>query len=351
MTPKSERFRQPAEWERHEAVWLAWPSDASLWAENLAPARDAFVALCAAIADVDPLAGRPRGERIDLLVPDADQEQAALRALAGIPVGVHRVPFGDIWLRDIAPIFVRSPSGAVAAVRFGFNGWGGKYVLPHDDGVSPRIAELSGLPTFSFDWVLEGGSVDVDGLGTCLTTRQCLLNPNRNPGLDAAALERGLGEALGVEKVLWLEEGLVNDHTDGHVDTIARFVAPGVVVCMDPWDREDPNRLVLTDIIRQLGSFTDAKGRPLEVVRLPSPGTVLDREGNVMPASYINFYVGNATVAVPTYGSPYDEAAVEIVTRLFPGRRTVGIAAKAILSGGGAFHCISQQQPAGGGEP
>jgi agmatine deiminase len=342
MTPRSEQFRQPGEWEPHEAVWLAWPSDEELWKRDLGPAREAFVSLCRAINEGP-------GERIDLLVPDAKQESAAADALSGIPVRVHRVPFGDIWLRDIAPIFVRSPSGEVAAVRFQFNGWGGKYVLPHDDEVSEAIAGLSSLRQFRCDWILEGGSVDVDGEGTCLTTRQCLLNPNRNPQLDQAGLEKGLLEALGVERVLWLGAGLANDHTDGHVDTLARFVRPGVVVCMDPWDREDPNRLVLIEVIKQLGAFEDARGRQLEVVRVPSPGRVTDAQGAVLPASYVNFYIGNATVVVPTYGSPYDAAAVEIVARLFPERKTVGISAKAILSGGGAFHCITQQQPAAGG--
>jgi agmatine deiminase len=338
MSPHAEHFRQPAEWEPHAACWLAWPSDGELWQDHLAPARAEFTALCEAIGP---------GEALEVLVPDATQEQMARAALQRARPRFHRIPFGDIWMRDIAPIFVRAPSSAVAAVRFRFNGWGGKYVLPHDDQVAASVAAASRLKTFTCDFVLEGGSVDVDGEGTCLTTRQCLLNANRAPNADPQRVEAGLREALGVERVLWLDEGLLNDHTDGHVDTVARFVRPAVVVCMAPNGSDDPNRHVLEDIAARLHSFVDARGRTLEVVQIPSPGRVVDGEGRVMPASYVNFYIGNEAVAVPTYGVPSDAAAVAGVARLFPKRRTVGLSARAILSGGGAFHCITQQQPAG----
>ena len=254
------------------------------------------------------------------------------------------MPFGDIWLRDTAPIFVLGPGGA-AAVTFGFNGWGGKYVLEHDDGVSARIAERAGVRVFSFDRVLEGGSVDTDGQGTILTTRQCLLHPNRNPGATAPELEAMLGEALGAEKVLWLGEGLLNDHTDGHIDTLARFVRPGVVVAMRP-SPGDPNREVLDTIVSDLSSMVDASGRRLEVLRIPSPGLIEGDDGRPMPASYVNFVIGNRAVVVPTYGSPHDDEAVERIGQIFPDRRAIGVPAKAILTGGGAFHCITQQEPA-----
>jgi agmatine deiminase len=258
---------------------------------------------------------------------------------------VHTIPFGDIWLRDTAPIFLLGASGAARAACFAFNGWGGKYVLPYDDGVATRIAAVSGARATVSRYVLEGGSVEADGEGTLLTTRQCLLHPNRNPGLAQAAVEASLREALGVEKVLWLTEGLMNDHTDGHIDTVARFVAPGAVVCMDVSGDDDPNARVLEVIGRELEQMTDARGRRLTVVRVPSPGRIVGRDGAVMPASYVNFYIGNRAVVVPTYGSPYDEEAVESIARLFPTRLTVGIDARSILSGGGAFHCITQQQP------
>jgi agmatine deiminase len=332
--------RQPAEWDRHSACWLAWPSHGHLWRSNLGPAQSEFTALCAAIAE-------DGGEALDILVQDDGAETEARQALAPLrgQARFHRVAVGDIWLRDTAPIFVKSRSGALGAACFRFNGWGGKYVLPGDDEVAGRVAALCGLPVFNHDWILEGGSVEVDGQGTVLTTRQCLLNPNRNPGMDQTDLEHSLREGLGAEKVLWLEEGLINDHTDGHIDTLARFIAPGVVVCMEARDAGDPNAATLDRIASDLAAFTDAQGRKLQVVRVPSPGIVRNEDGELLPASFVNFYIGNGTVIVPTYGTPHDEAAVAALAPLFPGRRVLGRSARAILSGGGAFHCITQQQP------
>ncbi len=345
-TPRAAGFRQPAEWDRHEAVWLAWPSHEDLWGDALAKVRSAFTAFASAIADMNPATGGPRGERLDVLVPDRENEAAAKAALAGLGARFHRIPFGDIWLRDTGPVFLTGPGGMRATASFGFNGWGGKYVLPGDNGVSSRIAEAASLPAFRFPWVLEGGSVEVDGEGACLTTRQCLLNPNRNPGMSREATEAGLGDALGVTTVLWLGDGLRSDHTDGHVDTLARFVAPGVVVCMSPAGRGDPNRDALRQVARDLASFRDAEGRVLRIAEIPSPGLVLDARGEVMPASYVNFYIANTTVVVPAYGVPNDEAATAGVAKLFPTRRTVSVPARDLLEGGGAFHCITQQVPA-----
>jgi agmatine deiminase len=344
-TPRAAGFRQPAEWEPHEACWLAWPSHEDLWGAALGPIRAVFVELARAIADPDPATGTPRGEKLEILVPDAASTVLARAALRGLPCRFHRIPFGDIWLRDTAPLFLTSPGGETATVSFDFNGWGGKYVLPHDGEVSARIAEAAGVPAFRFPWVLEGGAVEGDGEGTCLTTRQCLLNPNRNPGVGIDAIETGLREALGVTSVLWLHDGLLNDHTDGHVDTLARFVAPGVVVCMRPSGSFDPNMNTLLEIEGDLCSFRDARGRRLKVVTIPSPGRVVDSQGAVLPASYVNFYIANRAVIVPAYGSPCDEEARASIARLFPGRRTVSFQAKVLLSGGGAFHCITQQQP------
>lgn len=340
-----EGFRQPAEWDSHQACWVGWPHLAEEWRDDLEPARREVAELCRAITDPDPQTGARRGETVRVLVPDEETERSAYHALVGVPVAFHRVTFGDIWLRDIAPIFVSDGRGTVAATRYAFNGWGGKYVFDGDPQVAARIAEITGLDCYEYPFVLEGGAVDVDGEGTLLTTRQCLLNENRNPGMDQAAVERGLRDALGAERVLWLEEGLANDHTDGHVDTVARFVAPGVVVCMEARDEDDPNRRVLSAIASRLAGMEDARGRRLEVVRIPSPGRVRDTAGRVMPASYANFYIGNRVVAVPTYGSRWDQEAVESLAQLFPDRRTVGLPAKAILTGGGAFHCITQQEP------
>ncbi len=336
--------RLPAEWTPHEATWLAWPAHADLWGENLAPAQRAFVALCEGIAS-GPAETR---EELRILVRDGEAEEGARAALGHLAPRLHRIPYGDIWLRDTAPIFVRDEAGRVVPTVFAFNGWGGKYVLPGDDGVARAIAATTGVSGEVFPWVLEGGSVEVDGEGTVLTTRQCLLHENRNPGMGREAIERGLVEALGAERVLWLGEGLLNDHTDGHVDTIARFVAPGVVVAMEPSGADNPNREALLQILGDLRAMRDAAGRSIEVVTVPSPGRILDAEGRIMPASYVNFYIANHAVVVPTYGAPADEAAVARIAALFPGRRTTGVDARAVLTGGGAFHCITQQVPRGG---
>lgn len=341
----STHFFQPAEWELHESCWLAWPSHEDLWGEILEEVQREFVALCTAIADPDPVTGFSRGEQLEILVPDAKQLKIAQKALLGLSVRFHLIPFGDIWLRDTAPVFMKDSKGRLVALCFGFNGWGGKYELPHDREVSSQVAVASGRRSVSIPWVLEGGSIEVDGEGTCLTSRQCLLNPNRNPLMGQAEIEKGLQETYGVQKVIWLNDGLLNDHTDGHIDTIARYAGPGLVLCMEAREENDPNREVMLEIARDLENATDAKGRKLSVIRVPSPGRVLDEDGEVMPASYLNFYISNTTVVVPTYGSPYDAEAVAIIAKYFPSRRTVGRSARAILEGGGAFHCITQQVP------
>ena len=356
--------RLPAEWEAHEGCWLAWPSHAELWEPDLSRVRGEFTALCRAIAGPQLGAGAEThgAERLRVLVADHTQARLAAEALEGLGATLYRVPFGDIWLRDTGPLFVcdaptkqRSeastrPSakqqGEVRAACFRFNGWGGKYVYAHDDTVAEAIATSQGSEASRFDWVLEGGAVEVDGQGTCLTTRDCLLNPNRCHGPDPQRVERRLARALGVSKVLWLSGALANDHTDGHVDTLARFVAHGVVACMEPCGSEEPNRDVLESVRRQLASARDAWGRPLELVVLPSPGTVLGRSGQVMPASYLNFYIANRSLVVPTFGVPQDETALRVLEQCFPGRVVVGIGANALLEGGGAFHCITQQVPA-----
>jgi len=338
-TPQAQGFLQPAEWASHAACWVAWPSDASLWLENLEPARVAWTKMARAIAT---------GETLEVLVPDATNEVLARKALSGTEARFHRVRFGDIWLRDTAPIFVRKASGEVASARFGFNGWGGKYVLQHDSEVASRIAVLAGMREFATPWILEGGSIDVDGEGACLTTRQCLLNPNRNPQLSASGIEEGLQEQLGIEKTIWLGDGLLNDHTDGHVDNVARFVGSGRVLCMRPSGSDDPNRKALENIAGELAQARDANGRKLAVVQIPSPGLVAGKngeDGSPMPASYANFYIGNRAVVVPAYGTRFDDEAAKAIGELFPRRSIVPVDANVILTGGGAFHCITQQVP------
>jgi agmatine deiminase len=344
-TPASLGFTQPAEWQPHQACWLAFPSPPEWQRELLEAARVEFVELCRAIADPDPMTGMAQGEQLEILVQDADMQAVAAAQLQGIPARFHQISYGDLWLRDIGPIFLKNTQGELATVRFQFNGWGEKYLFPEDLKIAETITQITGVTGFEFPFILEGGAIETDGEGTCLTTRQCLLNPNRNPQLSQGSMEAGLRNALGFEKILWLDSGLQNDHTDGHIDTLARFIAPGVVLCMQAESNDDPNAVALSEIIETLTSMSDAQGRPLNVVTIPSPGLVLDQQGEIMPASYANFYIGNRTVVVPTYGVPADAAAVAAIAQYFPHRKTVGCSARAILYGGGAFHCITQQQP------
>lgn len=336
------KYRMPAEWESHAACWVAWPSAADLWGEDLRTVQDEFVGLCRGIAHA-PAGGR--AEKINILVPTAKRRKEAQDRLSGIEAEYFDIDFGDIWLRDTAPIFVRQVQGPLVAACFHFNGWGDKYDLPHDSDVAARVAEAFGGPSLLENWILEGGSIEVDGEGTCLTTEQCLLNPNRNPEFSRAQIESRLADIFGVRKTLWLKEGLINDHTDGHIDTLARFVAPGEVVCMSPFGSDDPNAAVLDSIAAQLETMTDAQGRKLKVHRIPSPGRFENRDGEIQAASHVNFYIANHSVVVPTYGTASANAAVEGLAKLFPGRKVIGSSAKSILSGGGAFHCITQQQP------
>ena len=333
----------PAEWSPHDAVWTAWPHDPDQWLEGVVAPQRALMQMVAAIVDLGD--GRPRGERVELLVRDAGDEAAARLLLGPAAAGVrfHQLPYGDVWLRDTGPIFV-TRGGEVSAARFQFDGWGGKYLMEGDTEVAARVAARAGVRGAAFEFVLEGGAVEVDGEGTVLTTRQCLLGGARNPGLDQRALEARLAWALGARHVVWLDRGLANDHTDGHIDTLARFVAPGVVACMEPAPG-DPNREALAGILADLEAARAASGQRLEVVTVPSPGTVEDAAGNLMPASYMNFYVANTTVVVPTYGVAADDAAVSAIAAMFPTRRTVAVDGKPVVVGGGAFHCSTQQQP------
>jgi len=341
----SDFYRYPAEWELHEACWLAWPSDEALWEEDLLGAQLEFAELCKAITDYDSETKTFKGERLEILVSSPSAHLVAKKVLEGLPVRFHEIPYGDIWLRDTAPLFIEKNDREIVAQIFQFNGWGEKYILKGDQDVGVKIANASKLVSQSIPFILEGGSLETDGLGTCLTSEQCLLNPNRNKGMNIRQVENVLGESLGIKKTIWLKQGLLNDHTDGHIDTLARFVAPGVVICMSPANKEDPNELVLHEIRETLTQSTDAQGKKLKVLEVPSPGPVKDETGSFMPASYMNFYIGNSSVVGPTYGAPNDDKAVQFISDLFPKRKVVGRSARIILEGGGAFHCITQQQP------
>ena len=328
----------PAEWSPHRAMWVGWPSHGELWEENLEPAQAEVEALVRALVG-------PGRERVKLLVGKAEALAGARARFAGVAdVEVVEGRFGDIWLRDTGPIFGEASATAAA---FRFNGWGGKYQLEHDETVATQIGDQSGTPLDRHDFILEGGALDHDGQGTILTTRQCLLNPNRNPGWTGSAAETALVASLGARKVLWLGDGLLNDHTDGHVDNLARFVAPGVVACPVAWGRGDPNDDVYAEVARTLSAMTDAEGRTIRILPLPSPGFVGDEDEKPIPASHMNFLIANGAVIVPTYG---DARAADLVCQglktVFPDREIIPLPSLAILSGGGSFHCISQQEPA-----
>ena len=321
--------RQAPEWSPHEFVWIGFPSHAGLWEDDLGSAQEEVAAFAEAVH-----AGG-RGEEVRLVAADP---LSARRAAELAPFAtVVEEPFGDIWLRDTGPI-VLERGGARIARSFRFNGWGGKYELEGDDSIGLRLAAAAGLDATRCNWILEGGAVETDGTGLAVTTEQCLLNPNRNSGMSRSEMEARLRLDLGIDRVLWLGEGLRHDHTDGHVDNLARFVAEGVLAIPVGAGEDDPNAAVYEDARRRAEAFG------LTVVPLPSPGPVV-RDGEPVPASYMNFYVANQAVVVPLYGAPNDAAAVEAIGALFPGRQAVGIRADHILTGGGSFHCISQQVP------
>ncbi|UZK64835.1 agmatine deiminase family protein [Sphingomonas sp. M1-B02] len=317
----------PPEWAPHDAVWIGFPSHPELWLDDLEPARAEVTAFATAVH------AEGRGEKVILVAAD-EEAAAAARKHAGSVARVIVEPFGDIWLRDTGPII----DGAGVAHDFGFNGWGGKYDLEGDDDVGLRLARRQHLRAEGHDWILEGGAIDGDGTGLAVTTEQCLLNHNRNPGLSRAEIEGLLKADLGYCRVLWLGDGLVNDHTDGHVDNLARFVGENRLLIPEATDN-DPNWRIYQDAAQRAARFG------VDVVRFPSPGRVLGPDEEIVPASYMNFYIGNAAVVVPLYGKENDEAAMAALGELFPGRAIVGQRADHILTGGGSFHCISQQIP------
>lgn len=327
----------PAEWAPQTAIWTAWPADASEWNDDLASPRADVAALVKVLSD--------NGNHVRLLVNGDEAAQSALAAV-GNAAEMVSAKYGDIWLRDTGPIFAFR-DGERVALRFRTNSWGGKYDLPDDATVGDRMAELADSEIVRFAFVLEGGAVDHDGEGTVLATKQTLLNPNRN-GWTAEQAEAALAQ-FGTKKVIWVDEGLLGDHTDGHIDNIARFVAPGRVVCQAPAGDDDPNAAILDAIARRLEDATDAAGRKLEVIRIPGAGLYRNALGGMSPASHMNFAIANNVVVVPTYGAPTQDAALAALRAVFPGRKVIGVSSRGLLgagdAGGGSFHCITQQEP------
>jgi agmatine deiminase len=320
----------PAEWSRHEAVWIGFPSDPELWTDDIEPAQDQVAAFARAVrAD-------GKGEAVRLICAN---EAAADRAVA-LKTGAEILilPFFDIWLRDTGPLVTMADDGGRLAIDYRGNGWGGKYPSPLDDALGELLCIAGGLKREPRGMILEGGAIDVDGAGLLVTTEQCLLNPNRNPNMTRADIAAQLNLDLGTQRVLWLGDGLFGDHTDGHVDNLARFVAPGVLALPEPDGPDDPNADVYAD------AWARARDFGVKLVPLPSPGRI-EIDGQVAAASYMNFYIGNAAVVVPTHGAANDDAAVNAIAALFPDRLVVGLPTNHILTGGGSFHCISQQVP------
>ena len=343
----------PAEWERHEATWLTWPTNRTTWpGKLLKQVEGIYLQMIAALLP---------GEKVHLLVRDRKtiKELASRLSSKKYPLSkliFHEVKTVDTWIRDYGPIFVRMgdgrrETGDVAFTKWIFNAWGGKYSdLARDNGVVDRIGYLKHFKRFDTGIVMEGGSIDMNGLGTCLTTEQCLLTKTRNPKLSKKDIERVLGRYLGVKKVIWLKEGIEADDTDGHVDDITRFVGPRTVVTAVETDPTDMNHEILKENLQILKKSTDQDGKPLRILELPMPGRVgparSDTSHNRLPASYANFYIGNKSVLLPIYSHPNDREALSVIKGAFKGRKVVPIESNALVYGLGSIHCVTQQQPA-----
>jgi agmatine deiminase len=355
--PADDGFHMPAEWAPHDGCYMIWPERPDTWRDGAAPAQDAFVAVAEAITASDP---------VTMLASPAQYERA--RQLLPPAVRVVEATSDDAWARDCGPTFVVDGRGGRRAVDWRFNAWGGLdgglyHPWDQDDLIATKVAELERADRTRAPLVLEGGSIHVDGLGTLITTRECLLNPNRNPDLDQGQIEALLSSHLGVDTFVWLDRGVFEDETDGHVDNIVHFVAPGVVALTWETDESDPQHAISLAAEQVLRGARDAEGRAFEVVRLPSPGPLFMTEeeassivsapgtqprlaGERLAASYANFYIGTTRVVVPLLDERHDDEALEIVAGLFPDREVVGVPGREIVLGGGNVHCITQQVPA-----
>ena len=358
-TPAADGYRMPAEFEPHAGCWMAWPERPDNWRLGAAPAQRAFAAVAEAIALSEP---------VTMAVSDAQFDRC--REMLSAAIRVVEVPTDDAWMRDTGPTFVVDGTGGRRGIDWRFNAWGGHrgglYASwERDDRVAARVLEIEGMKRYRTPLVLEGGSIHVDGEGTVLTTEECLLNPNRNSDLSREQVETALRDYLGAEKVVWLGRGVFEDETDGHVDNLACFVRPGVVLLTWTEDGSDPQHAISREARERLETATDARGRPFEIVTVPSPGpltmteqeaagvesaagTVPRRAGDRLAASYVNFYLANSRVVFPLLDQRTDGEAEEALRGCFPEREVVGMPAREILLGGGNIHCITQQVPAGG---
>ena len=337
--PSAMGYRMPAEWESHKATWLAWPHDLETWPDQLAKIEATYLEVIEHLY---------LDEEVHILVEDGEAEEYVSKKLRqnGITKNIftHPIKTDSPWIRDYGPLFLVRKQGGLAFAKWHFNAWGRKYPFQKDNCVSDKLASTIQTQTFRAGIVLEGGSIDVNGAGTGVATEQCLLNPNRNPLLGRKEIEQYLNDFLDIRHLIWLGKGIAGDDTDGHVDEVARFAAPRTVICTIEHNQSDQNFKVLKENYERLCESTDQDGSRLNVVRFPMPEKIEIR-GIRFPASYVNFYIANKFVLVPTYHQKNDAAALGILKDLFPDRDVVGIFCVPLVYGQGALHCITQQQP------
>jgi len=338
--PARDGFRMPGEWEPHRQTWMCWPSRVECWGgpDAMLRAKQAFARVARAISAFEPV-----------IMTARTQDLAEAKLACGGKAEIFEAALDDSWARDFGPTFVTGPEGRVAGVQWRFNAWGNKYhPYANDEAFATRLLGARGIPVYSAPLVCEGGAIHTDGQGTLVTTEQCLLNQNRNPNLDRQQVEERLALFTGVRKVIWLGEGFSDEETDGHVDNIACFVAPGRVLVGVPSSRSHPDYEPAMEVLRRLKATTDARGRAIEVVEIAQPRK--SRTGwNAKPlqASYVNFYLPNGAVVMPGFEDLGDEPARAVIADCFPGRDIMQIAALDIVEGGGGIHCITQQEPKG----
>ncbi|HEX5608387.1 MAG TPA: agmatine deiminase family protein [Candidatus Binatia bacterium] len=342
-TPRSLGYSMPAEWTAHSATWLSWPHNLETWPTQLESVREVWIQMISLLAP---------HERVYVLVNDQRAENEVYARLesaraATENVRLLKIPTIDVWMRDYGPTFVTrsAPENPLAFNDWLFNGWGGKYPSYElDDRVARELALFLKVPVFKHEIVLEGGSIELNGAGTCLTTEQCLLNQNRNPQLSRAEIDGFLKDSLGVSHMIWLGDGIVGDDTDGHIDDIARFIDAKTVACIVEENSRDENYRFLQENYERLQNAVDQNGARFSVVRLPCPEPVYDR-GVRLPASYANFYIANEVVLVPIFNDPRDVGALGLLQELFPNRKVHGLRCNDVVAGLGAIHCVTQQQP------
>lgn len=341
--PTSRGYRMPAEWEPHTSTWLTWPQTEEFWPDAMMDAMESvYVSMIRALTT---------GENINLLVNSKAKAKSveALLTKDKIPVGrvhIHIIPTNDVWIRDYGPNFIVGPggSGKLAFNKWDFNSWGDKYDFTDDREVTTALVPKLGISVFHPGIVLEGGAIEVNGVGTCITTEQCLLNNNRNGELTRADMEKFLQDYLGVRKVIWCKGGCVGDDTDGHIDNLARFVTPNTVLCAWEENLADVNHANLKKNHEALLEAVDQDGKKLNVIRIPMPEYIAN-EKTRLPASYANFYIGTRAVLVPAYNHPNDQKVQDLLKEFFPDREVVGIPSRTLITGYGGIHCITQQQP------